>query len=205
MKVLEFCERYNNTTDQLKCSFINENLKIKPYISIIEKDGYAQAILNKSMYDQEEYTDEEGNKKFRKTDRIKVNSVVQYVQFCRFIITNYTNLENEDGSFIKDYDALKSSGLLDILIIGDENTPPLIPVNEIAEFRSILDMKAKDILTNEYEPHAFISNQIERFAMLSNVTLNPIIEAVGEKIGDMPKETVDKTIDFAKNGGFKEV
>ena len=88
MKILEFCERYNNTTDQLKYSFINENLKIKPYTSIIEKDGYAQAILNKSMYDQEEYTDEEGNKRLRKTDRIKVNSVVQYVQFWRFIITN---------------------------------------------------------------------------------------------------------------------
>lgn len=28
MKILEFCERYNNTTDQLKYSFINENLKI---------------------------------------------------------------------------------------------------------------------------------------------------------------------------------
>lgn len=41
--------------------------------------------------------------------------------------------------------------------------------------------------------------------MLSNVTLNPIIEAVGEKIGDMPKETVDKIIDFAKKGEFKEV
>lgn len=205
MKVLEFCERYINTADQLKDSFINKNLEIKPYASIIKKVGYAQAILNKSMYDQEEYTDEEGNKRLRKTDRIKVNSVVQYVQFCRFIITTYTNLEIEDGSFIKDYDALKSSGLLDILIIGDENTPPLIPVNETAEFRSILDMKAKDVLTNEYEPHAFISNQIERFAMLSNVTLNPIIEAFGEKIGDMPKETVDKIIDFAKKGEFKEV
>ena len=203
MKVLEFCERYNNTVDQLKDSFINENLEIKPYASIIKKVGYAQAILNKSMYDQEEYTDEEGNKRLRKTDRIKVNSVVQYVQFCRFIITTYTNLEIEDGSFIKDYDALKSSGLLDILIIGDD--PPLIPANEIAEFRSILDMKAKDILTNEYEPHAFISNQIERFAMLSNVTLNPIIESVGEKIGSLPKETVNKIIDFAKKGEFKEV
>lgn len=205
MKILEFCERYNNTADQSKDRFITENLEIKSYTSIIEKDGYAQAILNKSMYDQEEYTDEEGNKKLRKTDRIKVNSVIQYVQFCRFIITTYTNLEIEDGSFIKDYDALKSSGLLDRLIIGDENTPPLIPVNEIAEFRSILDMKAKDILTNEYEPHAFISKQVERFAMLSNVTLNPIIEAVGEKIGEMPKETVDKIVDFAKNGNFKEV
>ena len=205
MKVLEFCEKYINTADQLKYSFINENLEIKPYASIIKKVGYAQAILNKSMYDQEEYTDEEGNNRLRKTDRIKVNSVVQYVQFCRFIITTYTNLEIEDGSFIKDYDALKSSGLLDILIIGDDINPPLIPVNEIAEFRSILDMKAKDILTNEYEPHAFISNQIERFAMLSNVTLNPIIESVGEKIGSLPKETVDKIIDFAKKGEFKEV
>ena len=27
----------------------------------------------------------------------------------------------------------------------------------------------------------------------------------GEKIGSMPKETVDKIIDFAKKGEFKEV
>ena len=113
MKILEFVEKYNNTANSSLKEQLLSKIKITPYVSIIKKDAYAQLIVDKTTFEQESY-DDNGVTKYRKTDKIRVNSVAQYVQFCRAVIELYTDLEIEDGSFIKEYDALKSSGLLDI-------------------------------------------------------------------------------------------
>lgn len=206
MKIREFVDGYNRCVNQqLKDRFIKDKLEINPYVSIIQKDTYSQIIVNATMYEQEDYEDENGETKRRKTDKIKVNSIVQYIQFCRFVIQLYTNLEIENGGFAEEYDLLKSSGLLDLLMVGYENVPPLIPTEEISEFRTILDLKAKDAMTNSYELHSFISNQIERFGKLANLSLSPILDVLKEKIESIPNEDMDKAVELAKNGGLNEV
>lgn len=137
MRLLEFVERYNNMANQqLKDRFVKEKIKITPYISIVKKDAYAQLIVNKTTFEQEAY-DDNGETKYRKTDKIRINSVAQYIQFCRAVIELYTDLEidEDDKGFIKGYDALKSSGLLDILMVGSDNAYPLIPMSELNESR----------------------------------------------------------------------
>ena len=205
MKILEFVERYNNmATQQLKDRFIKEKVKITPYVSIIKKDAYAQLIVDKTTFEQEAY-DDNGKTKYRKTDKIRINSVAQYIQFCRAVIELYTDLEIEDGSFIKEYDALKSSGLLDILMVGSDKADPLIPISELSEFKTILTMKQSDTQFNETTTQMFISKQIGRISDLANATLTPLVEVVSKKVDAIPKEDLDKVIEFAKNGGFKEV
>lgn len=205
MKILEFVKRYNNiATQQLKDRFIEEKIKISPYVSIIKKDAYAQSIVDKTMFKQESY-DDNGKIKYRKTDKINLNSVAQYVQFCRAVIELYTNLEIEDGSFIKEYDALKSSGLLDILMVGSDKTDPLIPMNELSEFKTILTMKQSDTQFNETTTQAFISKQIGRISDLANATLTPLMDVVSKKLDEIPKEDLDKILEFAKKSNFKEV
>jgi hypothetical protein len=205
MKILEFVERYNNmATQQLKDRFIKEKVKITPYVSIIKKDAYAQLIVDKTTFEQEAY-DDNGKTKYRKTDKIRINSVAQYIQFCRAVIELYTDLEIEDGSFIKEYDALKSSGLLDILMVGSDKADPLIPMSELSEFKTILTMKQSDTQFNETTTQMFISKQIGRISDLANATLTPLVEVVSKKVDVIPKEDLDKVIEFAKNGGFKEV
>ena len=205
MKILEFVERYNNmATQQLKDRFIKEKVKITPYVSIIKKDAYAQLIVDKTTFEQEAY-DVNGETKYRKTDKIRVNSVAQYIQFCRAVIELYTDLEIEDGSFIKEYDALKSSGLLDILMVGSEQRSPLIPMSELSEFKTILSMKQSDIQFNETTAQAFISKQIERISDLANATLTPIVDIISKKIDGIPKEDLLKVVEMAKSGGFTEV
>ena len=205
MKILEFVERYNNmATQQLKDRFIKEKVKITPYVSIIKKDAYAQLIVDKTTFEQEAY-DDNGKTKYRKTDKIRINSVAQYIQFCRAVIELYTDLEIEDGSFIKEYDALKSSGLLDILMVGSNKVDPLIPMSELSEFKTILTMKQSDTQFNETTAQAFISKQIGRISDLANATLTPFMDVVSKKLDEIPKEDLDKVVEFAKNGGFKEV
>ena len=206
MKILEFVEKYNHTANSSLKEQMLSKIKITPYVSIIKKDAYAQLIVDKTTFEQEAY-DDNGVTKYRKTDKIRVNSVTQYVQFCRAVIELYTDLEidEDDKGFIKGYDALKSSGLLDILMVGSDKADPLIPMNELSEFKTILTMKQSDIKFNETTTQAFISKQIGRISDLANATLTPLMDVVSKKLDEVPKEDLDKVVEFAKNGGFKEV
>ena len=206
MKILEFVEKYNNTANGSLKEQLLSKIKITPYVSIIKKYAYAQLIVNRTMFEQESY-DDNGVTKYRKTDKIRVNSVAQYVQFCRAVIELYTDLEidEDDKGFIKGYDALKSSGLLDILMVGSDKADPLIPMSELSEFKTILTMKQSDTQFNETTTQAFIRKQIGRISDLANATLTPLIDVVSKKLDEIPKEDLDKVIEFAKNGNFKEV
>lgn len=206
MKILEFVEKYNHTANSSLKEQMLSKIKITPYVSIIKKDAYAQLIVDKTTFEQEAY-DDNGVTKYRKTDKIRVNSVAQYVQFCRAVIELYTDLEidEDDKGFIKGYDALKSSGLLDILMVGSDKADPLIPMSELSEFKTILTMKQSDTQFNETTAQAFISKQIGRISDLANVTLTPLMDVVSKKLDEIPKEDLDKIVEFAKNGNFKEV
>ena len=206
MRLLEFVERYNNTANNTLKEQLLSKIKITPYISIIKKDAYAQLIVDKTTFEQESYDDNRVTK-YRKTDKIRVNSVAQYVQFCRAVIELYTDLEidEDDKGFIKGYDALKSSGLLDILMVGSDKADPLIPMSELSEFKTILTMKQSDTQFNETTTQAFISKQIGRISDLANVTLTPLMDVVSKKLDEIPKEDLDKVVEFAKKGNFKEV
>lgn len=208
--VKEFVEGYMNCTDSLKKRYIQEKLKVISYIPISVKDAIAIVITDRTMFEQEGYADENGETKFRKTDNIHVNSFVQYMLFVREVIEKYTNLIcSDDANFMIDYDLLKSSGLLDKLMIGEiidrKEIPPLIPISEISEIRTLIDMHKSDIMQNMYEPHAYVSRQVERFGTLINTLIEPFMEAVQKKIADIPQEDVQKVVEFAKAGGFKEV
>ena len=206
MKILEFVEKYNNMANNTLKEQLLSKIKITPYVSIIKKDAYAQLIVDKTTFEQESY-DDNGETKYRKTDKIRVNSVAQYVQFCRAVIELYTDLEidEDDKGFIKEYDALKSSGLLDILMVGSDKADPLISMSELSEFKTILTMKQSDTQFNETTTQAFIGKQIERISDLANATLTPLVEVVNKKLDEIPKEDLDKVVEFAKKGGFKEV
>lgn len=210
MKINEFVEKYNSLSNrQLKENLVKQQIKIVPYVSIIKKDAIAQLIVDKTTFEQEAY-DDNGITKYRKTDKIKINSVAQYVQFCRAVIELYTNLEidEDDKGFIKGYDALKSSGLLDILTVGSDKADPLIPMSELSEFKTILSMKQSDTQFNETTTQAFISKQIERISVLANATLTPLVEVINKKLDSLSNDELRKILDdykFSSTANFKEV
>ncbi len=193
MKIKEICEKYNAiATESLRDDFIKKNIEFVDYIPFIKKDALAQKLIDVSMYEYEDYTDESGKVNRRNTGKIKVNSVVQYLLFCRIIIENYTNLEVETKGFYEEYDALKQSGLLDKLMIGTETTAPLIPQSEIAELRSLISMKQSDAMTNYATPQAYISSQVERFGTLLSVTLKPVLDRIATFIENMDEKDIEK-------------
>lgn len=193
MKILEFVKKYDAMpTQQMKDNFIKNNLKIKSYVPFLNKDTIINNLLKITMTDRE-------------TGNVKVNSSAEYLLLTRIFIEQYTNLTVETEGFFEEYDELKKSGLFNILLVGNDTTAPLIPYEEIVEFKHILNIKKADYMTNHFTPQAFISNQIERIKQLGKVLFAPFIEALSKKIDEIPKEELDKIVEFAKKGNSKEM
>lgn len=203
MKIKDFCEKYNKiVTQSLKDKFLQDNLEIKQYIPFITKDILATNLVNQTSYVYETYIDETtGEEKRRKTDKIKLNSTAQYLLFCRLVIENYTNLEKETAGFFEEYDVLKQCGLLDKLM--GENS--ILPMDDIAELKTIIDMHQKDVVFNESTTQAFIGKQIDKIKQIAEIAVKPYMKQIGDKLSEIPKEDLIKVVEMAKNGGFTEV
>lgn len=198
--IKEFCTEYTNKADRLKEQYLKDNLKITTYLPFIKKDAIAQKLVDISTYKYEDYIKEDGTVGIKNTNIIQVNSTAQYLLFCRLIIENYTNLEVETEGFFEEYDLLKQSGLLNKLMTGNENEQPLIPMEEIAEFRTIVDMKQKDAMTNYASPQSYISNQVTRFGELIGVTLKSVLEKISEQLENIDEKDINKIIRTLERG-----
>ena len=192
MKIKEFCKEYSNRIDKLKGDYLKENLKITTYLPFIKKDALAQNIVNATTYKFEDYTKEDGTTGRRRTNQIQVNSTAQMLLFYRVIIENYTDLEVETEGFYEEYDALNESGVLFELTADFEGHPSLIPAREISELRGMIDLKQRDIMTNQYEIHSYISNQIERITEVGSVILKPVLDKLTTELENMDDSKIEK-------------
>ena len=203
--IKDFVKGYENCVDIAKKRYISEKLEVINYLPISRKDAIAIVIANRTMFKQEKYINDNGEEKIRRSDEFYINSFNQYLLFCKEVIEEYTNLVFEEVNFMNEYDLLKKSGLLDTLMIGTDKEAPLIPISEISELKTIIDMHKSDVMTNYYEPHAYVSRQVERFGTLLNTFAEPLINVVKEKLDGLSEEDLGKIVEFAKKGDFKEI
>ena len=77
-----------------------------------------------------------------------------------------------------DFNLLQRYGLIDVII-------NYIPEAQIAMFDSVLNMKSNDIMTNYYEPHAFVKEQLVKFAPLIHGWIESFLGAAEEMIKDI--------------------
>ena len=201
MYIKEFTEKYSAiATDRLKEDYLKDNLHIKTYLPFIEKDALAQSIIDATMYKFEDYTKEDGTIWRRKTNHIQVNSTAQMLLFYRVIIENYTDLEVETEGFYEEYDALNESGVLFELTADFDGHPSLIPAKEISELRGMIDLKQRDTMTNQYEIHSYISNQIERITEVGSVILKPVLDKLATEVENMDDSKIEKLSKVLEKG-----
>ena len=200
MKIKEFCKEYSNRIDKLKGDYLKENLKITTYLPFVKKDALAQNIVNATTYKFEDYTKEDGTTGRRRTNQIQVNSTTQMLLFYRVVIENYTDLEVETEGFYEEYDALNESGVLFELTADFEGHSSLIPASEISELRGMIDLKQRDIMTNQYEIHSYISNQIERITEVGSVVLKPVLDKLATELENMDDSKIEKLSKILEKG-----
>ena len=82
--------------------------------------------------------------------------------------------------------------------------PSLIPANEISELRGMIDLKQRDTMTNQYEIHSYISNQIEHITEVGSVVLKPILDKLATELENMDDSKIEK-LSKALERGLKRV
>lgn len=172
----DFVEQYTKVaTDSLKKRYIEEKLKVVPYVPYLTKVTLAEKIVKQSSYEKDE------NGEIIKPERIRVNSALRYVLYVTTIVKIYTNIELNNAEMATEFDMLNKAGLIEVIFKA-------IPEKEIVEFKTVLDMALEDFWRNEYDVHAFISNQVTRVTEVAKVFLEPL----GKKLDNMNEKDIEK-------------
>lgn len=173
--VAGFCKEYNDAkSNEVKEMIINKVMN-EQYIPYEKKIAFCENIIKSSHYRK----DKNENKK------LHISSTTKYLLYCLEIVRRYTNIEVDLTDVINEFNLLNKYGLIDEIASR-------ISEKELKEFKWILDMVENDMLQNEYEIHAFIGKQVDRFGELTGLLLKPVIEQLNEKIENIDEKTIDK-------------
>jgi hypothetical protein len=189
MTITEFVDGYNKiVSDKLKEKYIRDNITIESYIPFTDKLNRANKIAKVSTHEYDKDGKEIG---------VKVNSTSRYLLFILNSIDLFTNIDVDFSNVIKEYELLDENDLI-------SEISELLPVKQLQDFQTLLNLAVDDILENELSTHAFISSQVTRFSSLISAVLKPTLETLGQNITELDDETVDK-LKNAVNGGLKVV
>lgn len=166
MKISAFIALYKTKkSDDEKEKLIKEHIKTE-YVPLEKKTSVAEAIVNNSCY-------ETIGKGETETRRFRVNSVAKYMFTCISVLDLYTDIERStgEGMMLEDFNSLNKMGIFDAIINN-------INERDLKEFNMVITMVYDDLMTNEYENHAFISKQVERFGTLIGTSLAPVLQTI---------------------------
>lgn len=187
--VTDFCKKYNSMkANESKIALI-QSVMNTGYVPFEKKITICEMIVNATYYKKE-------IKNGMETKKLHINSPSQYMSYYLWIIKEYTHIQIDFTKSLDEFNLLNKTGLLDI-IVG------YIPEGELKEFRMLLDMVASDAMANEYETHAFIANQIERFGQLFGAIAKPALESLGATIANLDEKTIEKML--GKLNGLNKV
>lgn len=118
------------------------------------------------------------NSYFTTDGQFKVDSCKKYLLYVSALLNTYTNIKFDENDMLGDFNLLQRYGLIDVII-------NYIPEAQVAMFDSVLNMKSNDIMTNYYEPHAFVKEQLVKFAPLIHGWIESFLGAAEKMIKDI--------------------
>lgn len=199
--VQELIEKYNETIGKNttiikngkneKEIFLKKYIKVEDYLDFNLKMILAKKIVENSSYAIEPIIkngqiekDDNDQIKYERTNKIKIDSNNRYVMFVYTVLEYYTNIIMDSGNILGQFDMLNKIGLVDEII-------KMIPEKEMIEFNTVVDQTFNDFITNNYEIHTYISNQIQRVIDVLGVISQPLIE----RFMSMSDEEIGKIIE----------
>lgn len=155
-----------------KEEYLKLTIKTKDYIGYAVKIALADGIIKTSCL---------------KNNRVHIDSCKRYLLYIYALIDTYTNIELSQKEWLFQYDRLDSLGLIEKIIA-------LIPEKERVTFKTILDMKQDDLMTNKYELHSFIADQVATIYPEFTKALTPLIEKATEKLETLDESKIEKML-----------
>lgn len=164
MKIDTFLKLYNTKkTEEEKTAAIAQIMN-NAHIGYADKVDRVGIIAKNSYHVKEIGTDGVEREVFRQ------NSAAKYMLYSLTLVDLYTTLEIDFKQSLELFEKINGE-ILDMIIMS-------IDERERKEFQMLLDFACDDLLVNEYEPHAFIREQVERFGSLFGTIIAPAIENI---------------------------
>ena len=166
------------TSIKMKEEYLKTVIKVKPYVSYGVKIFLADTIIKTSCL---------------KDGRVYIDSCKKYLLYIYALIDTYTNIEINRKEWMFQYDRLDSLGLIEPILA-------LISEKERATFKTILDMKLDDLMTNRYGIYAYIDEQIDRAAKIApeiGKAFGPLIDELNKQVETLDENKIEKMINKA--------
>lgn len=164
-------KNYNmRSSDKLKREYLLSVIKVKPYLGYGTKMKLADGIIEVACLEN---------------GYVHIDSCKKYLLYIYAILANYTNLDIKEDGLLFQYNELDKNGLIEEIL-------SIIPEKELTTFKTILDMKQNDLISNKYENHAFINDKLNEFYIEMHKTLHPLIENVGLKLETLDEKKIEK-------------
>ena len=179
----------------------NQQADVKKHFIDAEKDRvkfvtvkeFVKALTNRSSDDARRVYLEVicdqiiANSYFTADGQFKVDSCKKYLLYVGALLNTYTNIKFDENDMLGDFNLLQRYGLVDVII-------SYIPEAQVAMFDSILNMKSNDLMTNYYEPHAFVREQVVKFAPLIHKWIENFLGAVERVVNEIDMNKVREVI-----------
>ena len=169
------------TSTKMKEEYLKAEIKVRPYVGYGTKVFLANTIINTTCL---------------KDGRVHIDSCKKYLLYVFSLIDTYTNIEVDSKNWLLQYDRLDSLNLIEPILA-------LIPEKEVVTFKTILDMKLDDLMTNRYGVHAYVDEQMERFNAIApeiGKAFSPLIDKLNKQIESLDESKIEKMI--SKFGKF---
>ena len=166
------------TSVKMREEYLKAVIKVKPYVGYGAKMFLADTIIKTSCLND---------------GQIYIDSCKKYLLYIYTLINTYTNIELSTKDLMIQYDRLDSIGLIEPILA-------LIPEKERVTFKTILDMRQDDLMTNRYGTHAFIKEQVDRLTNVSSEfskAFAPLVEKLNEKIQTLDENKIEKMLNKA--------
>ena len=166
-------EEYNKRASvKMKDEFLKSKVKVVPYLGYGTKMFLANNIVEQCCL---------------KGKDVYVDSCKKYVLHIYTLLKYWTNIDIKENDLLIQYDLLDQNGMVEKIL-------ELIPEKEVVSFSTILEMKEKDLYTNNCGVQAFINNKLkELYPKLSTVTM-PIVENLNAKLNTLDTDKVEKML-----------
>ena len=171
--VQELVEKYDNrTSDELKERLL-DTIQIKEYVPYMTKRLFAKTILDRAFY---------------RDGKIHKDSLMKQMLYVQALILMYTNIKIDAENLIDEYDSLNSRHIIGYILAK-------IPESELLMFEGMVQMMFDDAYFNEYEIHAYLTNQLTKFYPMISDKLNNLMDAITNVLQKLDPKTIKKLLE----------
>ena len=168
---LEYNKRSSNVAKE---SYLKNTIKIRPYISYVEKDMMAKHIIDVAHYsipqdiNIENMTDTE----LLNLEQIPViNHSAQYTLTALTLVKMYTNIDIDFKQGAFQYDKLAETGIINYILENIESS-------EIEEFKMLINYKYEDFYQKHFSVQSYVDKRINEFLSIVDTFISMVSDTM---------------------------